>query len=350
MTPAEPNSILDAENFWRNSRGSVLLDVRSPKEFEQGHIPDAVSLPLFDDDQRADVGTIFSNSGKNDAVLRGLRLVGPKMADLAIKAREIAGNSAPVFLHCWRGGMRSRSMQWLLGNVDLAPIIMDGGYKAFRQLAQSTFETPQNLHVISGLTGVGKTRVLNILTAHGEAVVDLEGLANHRGSAFGAIGQAPQPTTEQFENDLFAELDRHREAKRIWVEDEGNRLGTVVVPPDFVKQLRRSPGIFCESSLERRISLLMEDYGDFHPERLKESILAIRKRLGFDVAEEIMTTIDQGQIADAIERVLAYYDRTYLHAAAKNPRPVMPKLNIQDLSEAEMVESLIAMADASLAN
>lgn len=345
MSPNELNLVLGSEVFWRNSRNSLVFDVRSPGEFSQGHLPGAVNLPLFDDSERAEVGTIYKNSGKTDAVLRGLSLIGPKMSELANRARQKAlAESSEVFVHCWRGGMRSQSMQWLLGTVELTPAILEGGYKSFRQLAQTTFELPQRLNVISGLTGVGKTRVLKMLADQDEAVVDLEGLANHRGSAFGAIGQNPQPTTEQFENDLFAELDRHRNAKRIWVEDEGNRLGAVVVPPAFVKQLRRSPGIFLQSSIASRVALLMEDYGDLDPERLKESVFVIRKRLGFDVAEEIMQTIDQGQVAKAIQQVLAYYDRTYLHAASKIPRPEMPNLDIENLSRLEIVDALLSMA------
>lgn len=339
------DSTLEADAFWRSSRDRIVLDVRSPGEFEQGHVPGAINLPLFDDAERAEVGTIYKNSGRNDAVLRGLGLVGPKMAEIAKQARRLTlGNSVDVFLHCWRGGMRSHSMHWLLATVGLSPKILDGGYKAFRRMAQAQIQRQWPLKVISGLTGVGKTRVLKMLSSAGEAVIDLEGLANHRGSAFGAIGQNAQPTTEQFENNLFAELDRHRQADRIWVEDEGNRLGAVVVPPPFVRLLKASQGVFLESSKKHRIDILMQDYGEFSGERLKESVQAIRKRLGFDLATQTMNAIDAGQIQQAIEIVLEYYDRTYLHSAAKSPRPEMPKLNIDQLSDERIIQQLLALA------
>ena len=337
-------SELSAADFWRESREGLLLDVRSPSEFEHGHIPGAVNLPLFDDDQRAEVGTIYKNSGKDDAVLRGLSIVGPKMADLAKAARSMAvGRKDQVFVHCWRGGMRSRSMHWLLETAGLQPKILSGGYKAFRALAQSQFAQEWPLKVVSGLTGAGKTRILNVLASHGEAMVDLEGLANHRGSAFGAIGQIDPPSTEQFENLLFAELDQCSDATRIWVEDEGNRLGSVVVPPAFIKQLKNSPAVFIDLSPAARVANLMEDYGDLSPEKLCESVQAIRKRLGFDLAKNATEAIESGQIKTAIEIVLDYYDRTYTHAAAKFPRPPMKELAIEGLSGQQLVEQMIAL-------
>ena len=335
---------LSADDFWQASRDGLLLDVRSPSEFEHGHIPGAVNLPLFDDDQRAEVGTIYKNSGKDDAVLRGLSIVGPKMGDLAKTARALAvGSEKDVFVHCWRGGMRSRSMHWLLETAGLKPKILAGGYKAFRALAQSRFEQDWPLKVVSGLTGAGKTRILNVLASHGESMVDLEGLANHRGSAFGAIGQVEAPSTEQFENLLFAELEQCQDAKRIWVEDEGNRLGTVVVPPAFIKQLKNSPAVFIDLSPAARVANLMEDYGDLSPEKLCESVQAIRKRLGFDLAKSATEAIENGQIKTAIEIVLAYYDRTYTHAAAKFPRPPMKALAIEGLPDQQLVEQMVAL-------
>jgi len=336
--------VLSAEEFWQTSRHGLVLDVRAPSEFEQGHIPSAVNLPLFDDDQRAEIGKIYKNSGKDDAVLRGLSIVGPKMASLAKTARSMAaGKKSQVFVHCWRGGMRSRSMQWLLETAGLQPKLLTGGYKAFRAMAQASFAKQWPLKVVSGLTGAGKTRVLQSLAAQGEKMIDLEGLANHRGSAFGAIGQDSPPSTEHFENLLFAELDRYKNDNRIWIEDEGNRIGTVVVPPPFVKLLKMSPAIFLDMKPDGRVANLMEDYGDLSPDKLVESVQAIRKRLGFDLAQEAQQAIESGNIKTAIEIVLAYYDRTYTHAAAKFPRPPMKQLTIDALNDQQIVQNMIAL-------
>ncbi len=335
---------LSADEFWQASRDGLLLDVRAPSEFEQGHIPGAVNLPLFDDDQRAEVGTIYKNSGKDDAVLRGLAIVGPRMAHLAKTAKSLAGGKKRrVYVHCWRGGMRSRSMHWLLETAGLQPKILSGGYKSFREMAQTSFAQAWPVKVVSGLTGAGKTRILQSLADHGESMIDLEGLANHRGSAFGAIGQAAPPSTEQFENMLFAELDRLKDTSRIWIEDEGNRIGTVVVPPPFVNLLKKSTAIFLDMKPTGRVANLMSDYGDLSPERLVESVQAIRKRLGFDLAQQAKEAIESGQIQTAIEIVLAYYDRTYSHAAAKFPRPPMKELAIDDLTDKQIVDKMVAL-------
>jgi tRNA 2-selenouridine synthase len=240
----------------------VALDVRSPSEYRHAHIPGALNLPLFDDEERAEVGTIYKNSGQDSAILRGLKFAGEKMVDLAIHARQSTNGAKPVLIHCWRGGMRSQSMGWLLKTAGLEPTVLEGGYKAFRRYARSFFDRPWRMQVVSGFTGAGKTRVLQLLADAGEQVLDLEQLANHRGSAFGGIGQAIQPSTEQFENDLFVGLASFDAERRIWLEDEGNRIGTVVLPNTFYDRMRNSPAVFMDSSAQQRIKNLLVDYGD----------------------------------------------------------------------------------------
>lgn len=347
MTEPRSHSIplIGAPEFWRRSRGKPLFDVRSPGEFAHGHIPGAINLPLFGDDQRAEIGTIYKNSGNKDAMLRGLNLVGPKMGEISLKARKHAGKNLEVYVHCWRGGLRSESVAWLLKITGLSPIVLEGGYKAFRRFAQAKFAVKHPLIVVSGLTGAGKTDVLDELTALNEQVVDLETLANHRGSAFGSIGQPEQPSTEQFENELFALFDGFRHDRNIWVEDEGNRLGTVVVPPNIIRQIRTAPAAFIDSAPKTRVQRLMHDYGAFDGERLIESISNIRKRLGPQHADEAIASVRAGKIQRAIEIVLDYYDRTYQHAADRMPRQQMEKLPADGMSATEIARKLIEMQD-----
>ena len=252
-------------------------------------MPGAINLPLFDDEQRAEVGTIYRNSGHDSAVLRGLKFAGEKMTDLVLQARQSTCGDRSVLVHCWRGGMRSQSMGWLLKTAGLEPALLEGGYKAFRKYAHGYFDRPWRLHVVSGLTGAGKTRVLRLLADAGHQVLDLEGLANHRGSAFGGIGQANQPSTEQFENDLFFQLDSFDSQQRIWVEDEGNRIGTVVLPSTFYNRMRHSPAVFMDSSARQRVKNLLVDYGELPISELKDSIQKIRKRLGPQLADEAIS-------------------------------------------------------------
>ena len=336
---------VDASEFWRRSEDYVVLDVRSPGEFQHAHIPGAVNLPLFDDSQRAEVGTIYKNSGREAAVLQGLKFAGQRMADLVAQAQAASKGTGPVLIHCWRGGMRSQSVGWLLKTAGMEPIVLRGGYKAFRRYARGLFDHRWKLQVLSGLTGSGKTRVLHLLAEAGEQVLDLEGLANHRGSAFGGIGQANQPSTEQFENELFARLDALDAERSCWVEDEGNRIGTVVVPNAFHKQLRHSPAVFLDSSLFQRVKNLLVDYGDLPTNELEQSIDKIRKRLGPQHADEAIAFLQAGNIVRAIQIVLSYYDKTYLKAAKAMPRMEMPSISIDDLSDAEIVAKTLEISE-----
>jgi tRNA 2-selenouridine synthase len=343
-------TMINAEDFWQRSSTLVVLDVRSPSEFAKGHLPGAINLPLFDDLERAEVGTIYKNSGRDAAVLRGLKFAGQKMADLVVQAREASAGRKSILVHCWRGGMRSQAVAWLLNVGGMESKVLRGGYKSFRQLVHQQLDRDWPLCVISGLTGAGKTRILKLLAQSGERVLDLEDLANHRGSAFGGISQPDQPTTEQFENQLFASLQQLESANRIWVEDEGNRIGTVVVPSQFHHLLRHAPAIFLESSVRQRVENLVVDYGDLPIIELETAIEKIRKRLGFQHAEEALASLRGGNVMRAIEIVLEYYDKTYLKAANSMPRDEMPKLAIDELADAEVVQQAKLIAAAVFEN
>ncbi len=183
-----------------------LLDVRSPGEYAQGHVPGALSFPLFSDAERATVGTIYKQQSRDLALETGLELVGPKLGGFVREARTLAPQGQ-VVVHCWRGGQRSGSMAWLLRQGGLDVWTLEGGYKAYRTWVLAELAAQQySLYIIGGRTGTGKTKILHALRQMGEQVVDLEGLACHKGSAFGFIGELPQPTVEQFENDLHAAL------------------------------------------------------------------------------------------------------------------------------------------------
>ena len=197
-----------------------ILDVRSPGEFARGHIPGARNLPLFDDEERSEIGTLYKQSGRRVAVQRGLERVGPRLASLAEALRQAAdaGGEAPLRLHCWRGGMRSGSVAWLAGTLELPVVLLEGGYKAWRRRVLERFERPWPLHLLGGRTGCAKTELLLALRQRGVAVIDLEGRAHHRGSSFGALGLPPQPSTEHYENLLAADLDALEGAPEIWLE------------------------------------------------------------------------------------------------------------------------------------
>ena len=354
---------LSPNEFLKLQPEQPIIDVRSPGEYQKGHIQHAVNLPLFDDAERAEVGTIYKQKGRDHAVIRGLEIVGPKMAGFIVEAKKVSRahdkqraeqpqnpNSAdppptPLGVHCWRGGMRSESFAWLLEKGGFAPTLLDGGYKSYRGHVHTRIDRQFNLLVISGLTGAGKTKYLQRLQSHGQQIIDLEGLANHRGSAFGAIGLGDQPSTEHFENMLFHELEKLDSSLPIWVEDEGNRIGGVVVPASFHKQMQHAPAIFVDASVTRRVEHLIEIYGPLPKEALAHSVEKIRKRLGGQHVNAAIAALESGDLKTTTEIVLAYYDKTYLRAVDSMPRTQTSNLPIGDMNDDAVVQRLIELAE-----
>lgn len=331
---------LNAATFWGQSRNQPALDLRSPGEYASGHLPGAINLPLFDDEQRAEIGTIYKNLGSTKAILHGLKVVGPKQAELVERAMQLVTEDR-VLLHCWRGGMRSRSFANVVQMTGVQPLLLEGGYKAFRQWARSFFQQPWRMVVISGLTGVGKTQVLNDLQAAGEQVLDLEGLANHRGSAFGGISQPPQPTTEQFQNLLFQKLVDFDPQQIVWIEDEASRVGKVVIPDPLFIQFRHAPALFLECSRQRRIQNLVQDYGDADQADLLEGITKIGKRIDGVKLKTAQHAILSNDLVTAADIILEYYDKRYLVALPKIPRETMIKLNLETIKSQSRTDHII---------
>ena len=346
--------MLSPETFLNVAPHVPIIDVRSPSEFENGHIHNAINIPLFDDQQRATIGTTYKKSGHETAVIDGLEIVGPKMAQFAKQVKAIFANRDQelaedhrVRVHCWRGGMRSQSFGWLMEQISLEPLVLEGGYKSFRNTVLEQFEQPCNLMVLSGLTGAGKTKYLHLLEQQGEQVIDLEGIANHRGSAFGGVGLGDQPTTESFENELYHQLMQVDQSRRVWVEDEGNRIGLVNMPKPFYHQIRHAPAVFIEASSERRLDHLMEVYGDLDLSGLAFSIEKIRKRLGGQNVNEAIAALEVQDFRTAARIVLQYYDKTYLKAVEMMPRDLMTEFSAEGLDDAAVVQQIIAKADAN---
>ena len=211
--------------------------------------------------------------------------------------------------------------------------VLAGGYKAYRRNVHQTFRRPLKLTVLSGLTGSGKTRLLHRLAAAGQQVIDLEGLASHRGSAFGGIGLESQPTVEQFENELARVIESLDDARPIWVEDESHHIGRVVLPHEFHRQLRTAPALFLNVPAETRLRLLIEEYGHQPIEAMQEGIARITKRLGGQNASRAIAALERGDRWECAKILLDYYDRTYRNAMrshSKYARKTTIPLEIED--------------------
>ncbi len=308
---------IDIEEFLQIRHGIPVVDVRSPSEFKRGHIPGANNIPLFDDDQRARVGIRYHRQGREEAIMEGLRIVGPHMEALAKQARALAGQQRKLILHCWRGGMRSESMAWLFERLSIQTYVLKGGYKTYRRYGRARLQQPASVVVLSGYTGSGKTDILQALEREGEQVLDLEGLARHKGSAFGAMGQKEQLPNEHFENLIFEKWFRFNLNQPIWIEDESKMIGKNGIPDELFAVMRSAPVIRLEMSKSLRVERLVQEYACFDQQKLHQGIDKIRKRLGGDKARKAHQAIDQCDFHTAIDITLDYYDKAYLHGLKK---------------------------------
>lgn len=307
----------------------MVFDVRSPGEFEKGHIPGATSFPLFDDTERAVIGTLYKQQGKENAVQKGLELVGPKLAPFIEEAKRLCPEGT-LYLYCWRGGMRSKNMALLFTTAGFDVEVIDGGYKTYRRYIQETLGNTLQLIILSGKTGSGKTDILHALEAQGEQIIDLEGIAHHKGSAFGGLMQPEQPSTEFFGNLLYQRVLELDQTRRIWVEDESLTIGKIYIPDAFWQQMLVAPNIYINIPQEIRVERLVTEYAEASDDELAEALERIQKRLGgqhVKAAEQALATRDYRKGA---EIALHYYDKAYQYGLQKKNRNTFFELDLKE--------------------
>jgi tRNA 2-selenouridine synthase len=324
-----------------------IIDVRTPAEFEQAHIPGAHNIPLFTNQERHEVGLTYKQVGKDAAVKLGLTFVGPKLASF-VEAVEAICPSKQATIHCWRGGMRSQSMSWLLNTSGFQTKTIEGGYKAFRNIVLEQFKLPIELISLGGNTGGGKTDILKALNALGEPVIDLEGIANHKGSAFG--NQGPQPSTEHFENTIAFQLIKLKKRSPIWVEDESRNIGKVFLPAELKLQMNASPLIIIERSFEQRVEALCEDYGKVSTAELIADFKKIEKRIGGQFVKAAIEHLEQGDIKSACAIALKYYDKSYNHSMVRSGRKPSFTQVYDQQKTMEIAQQLIEWKNQNLLN
>jgi tRNA 2-selenouridine synthase len=303
-----------------------IVDVRTPAEFEQGHIPGAHNIPLFSNEERAIVGTLYKREGKDIAVLKGLEFVGPKMAGFARRARKLAVDKK-ILVHCWRGGMRSASMAWLFNTTGLDAQTLPGGYKAYRRYIRASFDKPARLVILGGMTGSGKTDILKKLHEMGEQFIDLEGIAHHRGSSFGQIGQEPQPTNEQFENNLAAEWLEQDMERTLWLEDESKPIGRIRLMDNLYARMRKTPLVVINVPREIRALRLVDDYASLDKEELEAALVRIGRRIGGQNLKDAVHALHENDFLKVANIALDYYDKTYNYGLEQ--RKDVPKVFVE---------------------
>jgi len=372
-------SKLNIEEFLSLAKEHPVLDVRSPGEFAHAHIPGAYSLPLFSDEERKVVGTAYKQESKQKAIKLGLDFFGVKMVKMVEEVEEIIKvrntkhkvrnqedfvlrTSNIVLVHCWRGGMRSAGVAWLLDLYGCKVYTLVGGYKVYRKWVLQQFEKEYPINILGGYTGSGKTEMLHVLLKKEQCAIDLEGLAHHKGSAFGSLGQPAQPSQEMFENLLAGELkltdDRCKMTEvldlgsnnshlpsAIWLEDESQRIGDVNIPTSFFRQMRNRDVYFINIPFEERLNFIVHGYGGFEKEKLVNAIIRIKKRLGGLETKTAINFLIEDDIKSCFAVLLHYYDKQYLKGlqSRENFSSLFNKLEAAAVADEKNALQLLAL-------
>ena len=335
--------MLSIAEFLKLRESLPVADVRSESEFATGHMRGAVNIPILNDSERVAVGTDYKQKGQAEAIKTGFRLVGPRFLEIINQAERVAA-SGELLVHCWRGGMRSSNFCQIIGMAQLRTRALEGGYKAYREQALVSYRTPLQLRVIGGFTGSGKSEILRALGQQGEQVIDLETLASHKGSVFGGLMLPPQPTTEQFQNELFEELLKVDTTRRIWVEDESIAIGKIFLPHDFWLQMSGAPVFHIEVDKDVRVQRLVSEYGNADKEAFLEAMSQITKKLGGQNFKEAKEKLFKGDMTSTIDILLRYYDKAYQTGLTNKQHRIKARLVWDGDSAAAFASQLIGVA------
>ena len=335
----------------------IFIDLRAPLEYSKGTIPGAVNIPLFDDQEREVIGTVYKQN-QQDARARGVAFAAPKLPHLfaAIEERSRAGT--PV-LFCWRGGQRSKVLYQLLESLDVEAYRLQGGYKAYRRFILDRLDTEtlqKPVYVLNGLTGVGKTLILQILGQMGCPIIDLEGLAGHRGSLFGHLGITQQCSQKDFDALLLQRLDELEQAPCLLVEGEGKRIGPVTLPNFFFQAMQEGKHILLTAPMDVRVQRILETYSprdEADQQAVKEAVLSLEKYTGRKNVELFLQLLEEGNTQELVSRLCShYYDRLYddsnpnkrnflLEVDSSNPQKAAREIQQYIEQEKSKVERLI---------
>jgi len=319
--PPRPGERAEVEDL---ARYPERIDVRSPAEFAEDHIPGAVNLPVLDDDERARVGTVYVQQSAFEARKLGAVIASRNIARMV---ETYAHDKPPEWrplVYCWRGGQRSRSVAHVLSEVGWRAVQLAGGYRAWRRHVIRELQTlPARFRyrVVCGLTGSGKSRLLAALTAEGAQVLDLEGLARHRGSLLGDLPSDPQPSQKWFESQLYDALTRLDARRTVYVESESKRIGTVQLPDSLLDAMRNSACVRVDTPLPLRIELLKEEYAHFlqDPDALAARLAHLTTLHGRKTMQRWSDLAEAGDFDALVGQLLAvHYDPLYLRSIERN--------------------------------
>jgi tRNA 2-selenouridine synthase len=330
---------ISIEDFFALRKTLPVVDVRSEGEFQSGHISGAINIPILNNQERVLVGTDYKQKGQLEAIKTGFRLVGPRLLDIINEAEKVT-DAKELLVHCWRGGMRSSNFCQFVGMAGIKTHSLKGGYKTYRQKALESFAKPLKLILLTGCTGSGKSEILRALQANGEQVLDLETLASHKGSVFGGLFMSPQPSTEQFQNNLFESILQLDPNKPVWVEDESIAIGQIFLPREFWLQMNKSPLVQLLVDKEVRVNRLVEEYGKANRDEFLSIMSRIVKRLGGQHFNTAKQKLLEGDMVAVMHTLLTFYDKAYLHGIEKRKERVKQIVDWDGGSVRQIVKAL----------
>ncbi len=292
-----------------------LIDARTPLEFSDDHLPEAINVPLLTDEERVEIGTLYKQTGPHAARIRGLELTAHRFPAMVAAAAEAAAGR-PILVYCWRGGLRSKTLATILDLTGHDVAQLHGGYKAFRQQVTTyfaTFRPPAPLVVLHGMTGIGKTTFIHRLDTHRFTCIDLEGLAQHRGSAFGQLGLTQDLSQKCFETRLWDAFRQAPPDQPIILEGESRRIGRLNLPGDLYDVMHAGIKIWCTASLATRIERLIAEYGHHeYRQGMHEALERIKKKLGGVSFAEINGFLERWEMPAFMQGLIEnYYDQLY---------------------------------------
>jgi len=306
------------------SNFDTIIDARTPSEFAEDHIPGAISAPVLDDAQRAEVGTMYKQVSAFEAKKVGAALIARNVAAHVEKLWKEKEKTWKPLVYCWRGGKRSGAMAHILREVGWEAETLPGGYKAYRRWVVQELEgKPLELEyiVVHGPTGSGKSRLLASLKAAGAQVLDLESLAAHRGSVLGGLPDRPQPSQKMFESLLLKELSDLKAAGPVYVEGESKKIGQLQVPEALIARMRASPCVRLETDTESRVTLLLDEYRHFLQDRnaLGRQLDCLVSLHGREKVAEWKALAERGAWREFVARLLTeHYDPAYRRSSHRN--------------------------------
>lgn len=330
---------IEIEAFLETDESVVIIDVRSPAEYEKGHILGAKNLPILDNEERAIIGTTFKKKGREEAILQGFALAGPKFESFMRKAIELVPERK-VRVYCWRGGLRSNIASWLLQMVGMQVFLLRHGYKAYRNKVLETLQFKSPIFMVGGMTGSAKTLVLHELKNADEQILDLEYLASHKGSAFGRLGQPKQPGDEQFTNLLAGEISKLDISKPVWIENESRYIGYLKIPDVIYENMRKAPVFEIELPSEERIRYLLIEYAQFPVEDLIECTSKLAKKLGGLRLKQSIDFLKEGNFYEWMKMMISYYDENYSYSNSLRNPSLIYKLSFEKMDVNEMMQTL----------